>query len=926
MATKIRRCLYIGLGGTGMKALLHTKKMFIDTYGEVPPMIGFLGIDTDGGEYTKSIKSLHGDEIRLTPNEQLQLVAPGAVDFYVNNKPDFSWVPQCTVNAIAMLRGEGAGGVRSNGRVAFTINKNRVSQEVANKINDITNANIVTNDKYELLANGLPEIHMVFSICGGTGCGSFINMAYLLKELNPNYKVTGYAVLPGVFKNLPACAHVMPNTYGALVDLDYLMHHGIGDQAVDIKYIGSKYEIKERPFTNVLFIDSDNAAKDHYDDIDSLTEMTSLALITAAGELSVAGASVGDNFSVMISMDTLNIENKKAWAGGMGACEILYHGDTLAEIYNMKAAQHIIDRLFNSCDDANTIANAWIDSAEVQIRENNGRNDVTDFIGDKASKFDLIIDNMDNPRPEVDANIDRNKISIDDSTAKIKSLLERSRTELRKLFIKHINRECGISTIQNIIEELRIQIALCVKEMLDEKEELTHKTVASANKINVIAKEVAETTSIFRRGTRKDLCNELCATVKSHNNVLRDIQRHEGAITFYNSMLDTLDECNHRIKTIADKLKAVRFGLSEKVNKLQASTANNNNIFQLNLAEEDAKNINIKANDIVISEFIDSLEGNKLYDFGDEISIDEIEKQILNHTSKFKGANAYKNKSVEDVLRAINDTNPADLKKIIDVAYRKSMPLFQYDHRGHAPKQNMIEMIYVGVENQENSILKRDNTFSNCMPAPDGLNVTRKVEFASIGMKDKIIIYHQVGVVPIYALSDIYNYKQTYIQSYNKPEGHHFDDDLRTRMEHEGFDIFPKKKYNDNNMIDYWVRGFIFGLLKNENGKYMMKSKSLGNALDDYWVSLGSAYRNEAFEEFKRKETAVVRDFSQHFTNEINSRGDDAIKALIADVKSKNNYFTLYSCIKLDRKTLDSHGYEKVKDLIEQELRHVDTL
>ena len=53
MATKIKRCLYVGLGGTGMNALLHTKKMFVETYGAVPPMIGFLGIDTDGGVYKK---------------------------------------------------------------------------------------------------------------------------------------------------------------------------------------------------------------------------------------------------------------------------------------------------------------------------------------------------------------------------------------------------------------------------------------------------------------------------------------------------------------------------------------------------------------------------------------------------------------------------------------------------------------------------------------------------------------------------------------------------------------------------------------------------------------------------------------------------------------------------------------------------------
>ena len=53
----IKRTLYVGLGGTGMAALLNTKKMFVDTYGEVPPMIGFLGIDTDGGAYNKFLLS-----------------------------------------------------------------------------------------------------------------------------------------------------------------------------------------------------------------------------------------------------------------------------------------------------------------------------------------------------------------------------------------------------------------------------------------------------------------------------------------------------------------------------------------------------------------------------------------------------------------------------------------------------------------------------------------------------------------------------------------------------------------------------------------------------------------------------------------------------------------------------------------------------
>lgn len=78
MATKIKRCLYVGLGGTGMNSLLYTKKSFIDTYGEVPPMIGFLGIDTDSGQYKKELSTNSGDPVLLTPKEQMPVCVKDA--------------------------------------------------------------------------------------------------------------------------------------------------------------------------------------------------------------------------------------------------------------------------------------------------------------------------------------------------------------------------------------------------------------------------------------------------------------------------------------------------------------------------------------------------------------------------------------------------------------------------------------------------------------------------------------------------------------------------------------------------------------------------------------------------------------------------------------------------------------------------------
>ena len=88
MATKIKRCLYVGLGGTGMNALLHTKKMFVETYGEVPPMIGFLGIDTDGDAYKKELPSKYGP-VSLAPNEQTPIQVEDAQAAYMTSKPHF---------------------------------------------------------------------------------------------------------------------------------------------------------------------------------------------------------------------------------------------------------------------------------------------------------------------------------------------------------------------------------------------------------------------------------------------------------------------------------------------------------------------------------------------------------------------------------------------------------------------------------------------------------------------------------------------------------------------------------------------------------------------------------------------------------------------------------------------------------------------
>ena len=136
MANKLVRTLYVGLGGTGVKAIIQTKRYFAETYGKdkIPPVVAFLAIDTDNG--------VPNDDpvVKLEQDEIVSISVDDATKYYQNNTDAFNWLPNENVKALKRMT-TGAGQVRTNGRFAATINyqtiKTRISQAVG-KISDAT--------------------------------------------------------------------------------------------------------------------------------------------------------------------------------------------------------------------------------------------------------------------------------------------------------------------------------------------------------------------------------------------------------------------------------------------------------------------------------------------------------------------------------------------------------------------------------------------------------------------------------------------------------------------------------------------------------------------------------------------------------------------------------------------------------------------
>ena len=116
------------------------------------------------------------------------------------------------------------------------------------------------------------------------------------------------------------------------------------------------------------------------------------------------------------------------------------------------------------------------------------------------------------------------------------------------------------------------------------------------------------------------------------------------------------------------------------------------------------------------------------------------------------------------------------------------------------------------------------------------------------------------------------------------------------------------------------MKGFIFGLIKNEKDKYYYRSEEYGDPLDDNWVEL-SKYRDEAFDAFKRSKSSIRKEFNQYFEQFQKTKGAEAMQSLIDDAKL--NYFDKYSQIDLTKEQIKAKGFESIRKLITEELEYV---
>ena len=230
--------LFVGLGGTGADMLIRIKnevkrRMVLPQIngkivGDTPKNIGFLAFDTDSNTKSKTwgVASFDpfGSEFCSLAVDNMPNVIASRKQLAENGDPVWKWYDK--IDPTAGM--DGAGGVRQIGRLMMFENINKIYKTIQEKIKKLVQVN-------EGIKNVM--VVVVTGIAGGTGSGTFIDMAYLLRSALEdlgvrNNRVLGYIVLPDV--NLLNGGHhdrMWANGFACLKELDYWMAPGSDEQS-----------------------------------------------------------------------------------------------------------------------------------------------------------------------------------------------------------------------------------------------------------------------------------------------------------------------------------------------------------------------------------------------------------------------------------------------------------------------------------------------------------------------------------------------------------------------------------------------------------------------------------------------------------------------------------------------------------------------
>ncbi len=843
-----KNSIYIGVGGSGIKTIQKVKQAFKDSNnGVVPPQIKFLCLDTDAD----SLDSL--ENIDLEEKLSLSVEDPaGRYDFEMKKHQSdmFKYYPRTNVCHLSALD-QGAGQIRSNGHFAVIEHKNEIVAKLISLRDEIADIAI---DPTEVIKSGKLDVHMVFSTCGGTGSGSFLPIAFLIKS-TLLCNLTGYLYTHKFFEKIverSAVESVRENSFAALLELDYCMNptadipFRFGDTSVDEMVMHAN----ERPFDTVFLIDnktlSVNRQVFNYANYEIAMAPVSTAMYIAAGDIATSHSSVMDNVKHKILEGNFDVANKHGWVMGLGVSKIVCDDNFRSNQTEIVLKDKLIELIIsgtNANSTASSLAKTWYND-RLQINES----------GDVDDKDHLVNAILDINHEETEATKNYLKLVQTSATTFADSSAERITiksdavynsiyTTLLEVLNDALKTGEGLRKISDALLLLKNSVDVAATKLGEEikvhKKEMLAIVNLAADEDKILRdtlKKLGWGNAQAKDQARFRFHNSIVSLNKAYFTEYWNEKRKIEAIAVYGKLNKTILSLLSNVNSVLDKIQDERKGTlpaSERVvHTTDESVPTLCHITNLSGMFDSILDQSISSISYSVRDFYDKSFASSFLD-------------VVNDSSAFVARfNAYTTSAVSrmdntlvKLCRDLRETAPELFDRQLKEALRYSSPLLCIDSHNMNSLVNYNEYFYIAGEENLVSVLKE--AYKSVYP-------NSQVTAINIGnMGNEAIIYRIVGAVPPYFVKEIsgpndplsleHHYMEAKLRNQSRQRTPFSHSVLQAALEPNSEFLTPEnpadierraKEARHEDILNDWVNSFIFeDIVKEQDGQFYIKVK-----------------------------------------------------------------------------------------------------
>lgn len=460
----MRRTIYVGIGGAGVKAIEEVKNLFIHHNQVIPSEIQFLGIDTN-------VYELNNHSISGVEKIHLNVTTPLA---HYRHSPESYDIPNQNINYLNHSLTTGSGAVRSNSNFMLQ-DDSLLNHDIEQRINLIYQ-NLCNVHNFVAPPYGHQiDVHICFSLCGGTGSGIYLDIIQKFRRIIPNANIICYAFSHIFYDHIDVNYFVKPNEYASLLEADLNK---------------TKYQVfteLEKTFDTFFYISNSikapNEAQFSFSFDEVLLKVTKMLYYSAIG-ISPAHYAINDNLIVAENSgvcDQMLHTRKKAWVSSPGNSDIPF-----LDLYKIQLEGFVsLQLLHRFLGQETSQINNTLASLAKQIFDID--NDYHDLMNEllPSSHYVYII-------PITSIHLNQNDYSIDDSllrnsidsafdemSSKTATILERLKHEFRQLITAALfpckGETCGIKLIREQFSKVEsfLKDSIIKTERLIENEEFS---------------------------------------------------------------------------------------------------------------------------------------------------------------------------------------------------------------------------------------------------------------------------------------------------------------------------------------------------------------------------------------------------------------------------------------------------------------------